>query len=133
MEIPACLAQLTLLQNVENLKPYHPHPPEIGPTHKAPPQELVDGEEKFEVEDIITHRLVGHHKLLEYLVWFKGNLEHMLLRSSEPTRPYRQTTSPGRPDLTKPNKPSVPSGASQNPPSPGAQDTDRFLEQAVDF
>ncbi len=46
------------LQNVENLKPYHTYPPEVKPSHKAPPQELVEGEEEFEVEEIITHRLV---------------------------------------------------------------------------
>ncbi len=50
------------------------------PTHKqellalmteAPP-ELVEGEEEFEVEDILAHRLVGPHKQPEFLVCFKG-------------------------------------------------------------
>ncbi len=85
---------------MENLKPYHPSPTEVGPTHEAPPPKLVDdqttheapppklvddqttheapppklvdGEEEFEMEDIITHRLVGPHKQPEYLVRFKG-------------------------------------------------------------
>ncbi len=57
---------------MENLKPYQSCPPEVGPTHKAPLQELVDDKEKFEVEDIIAHRLVCPHKLPEYLVRFKG-------------------------------------------------------------
>ncbi len=82
-----CFTPLTLLQNVENLKPFHPSPPK-----------LVDGEEEVEVEDILTHRLVGHHKQPqpEYLVRFKGcslyylwlpqlNLEH----APEILRAYR--------------------------------------------
>ena len=61
VEIPQRFARLTPLQNVENLKPYHSRPPEVGPSHQAPPQELVDDEEEFEleVEDIIAHRLPG--------------------------------------------------------------------------
>ncbi len=62
----------TLLQNVENMKPYHSCPPEVGPSHEAPPPELVEGEEEFEAEDIIAHQLVSHNKLPEYLVRFKG-------------------------------------------------------------
>jgi hypothetical protein len=55
VEIPQRFALLTPLQNVENLKPYHPSPPEVGPSHEAPPPELVEEEEEFEVEDILTH------------------------------------------------------------------------------
>ncbi len=58
VEIPSCLAQLTLLQNVENLKPYHPCPQEEGPSHEPPLPELVEGEEEFEVEDTGMDRLV---------------------------------------------------------------------------
>ena len=72
VEIPPRFARLTPLQNVENLKPYHPRPPEVGPSHEAPPPELVEGEEEFEVEDILAHRLVGPHKRPEFLVRFKG-------------------------------------------------------------
>ena len=59
VEIPPRLARLTPLQNVENLKPYHSCPEEVGPSHQAPPPELVNDEEEFEVENIIAHRLVG--------------------------------------------------------------------------
>ncbi len=54
----------------ENLKPYNPSPPEVGPSHEAP--ELVEGEEEFVLEDILAHLLVGPHKQPEFLVSFKG-------------------------------------------------------------
>ncbi len=57
---------------MENLKPYHPLPPEVGPSHEAQPPELVEGEEEFEVEDILAHCLVGPHKQPEFLVCLKG-------------------------------------------------------------
>ncbi len=54
------------------MKPYHSCPQEVGPSHQAPPPELVNDEEEFEVEDIIAHRLVGPKQLPEYLMRFKG-------------------------------------------------------------
>ncbi len=60
VEIPPCFARLTPLQNVENLKPYHPSPQEVGPSNEAPPPELKEGEEESEVEDIVQH---APHKL----------------------------------------------------------------------
>lgn len=41
-----------------------------GPNFLAPPPELVEGEEEFEVEAILAHRKVGGH--LKYLVKWKG-------------------------------------------------------------
>ncbi len=111
MEIPPCFTLLTPLQNVENLKPFHPSPPEVGPSQEAPPPELVEGEEEFELEDILAHHLVGPHKRPEFLVSFKGygpeddlwlpqhNLEHAqdILRAYQ----ARQTN-----DLSRPARPS---------------------------
>jgi hypothetical protein len=37
-----------------------------------PPPETIDGEEEYEVEDILMHRETGRHRKLQYLVKWKG-------------------------------------------------------------
>ena len=43
-----------------------------GPNFVRPPPDLIQGEEEFEVERIINHRLFGRHKTLQYLIKWKG-------------------------------------------------------------
>ena len=68
IEVPPKLSRIEPLQNVLNLKPYHERPPEIGPTNAQAQPDLVDGEEEYEVEDILAHRAKG--RTTEYLVRF---------------------------------------------------------------
>eukprot|EP00961_Rhodomonas_salina_P094561 1272613-Rhodomonas_salina.1 len=67
IEVPPLLSRIepTSIQNVLNLKPYHELPPDIGPTNVQAPPDLIDGEDEFEVEDIIAHHAKG--KTTEYL------------------------------------------------------------------
>src|SRR5712672_4078410 len=43
-----------------------------GPNFTQPPPDLVQGNEEFEVETIINHRLFGRCKTLQYLIKWKG-------------------------------------------------------------
>src|SRR5712672_2861260 len=43
-----------------------------GPNFTRPPPDLVQGNEEFEVETIINHRLFGQRKTLQYLIKWKG-------------------------------------------------------------
>jgi hypothetical protein len=43
-----------------------------GPNFLRPPPDLIDGEEEFEVERIISHRRHGRSRTLQYLVKWKG-------------------------------------------------------------
>ena len=74
----------------------------------------MEGEEEFEVEDILAHRLVGSQRRPEYLVRFKGygpeddlwlpqrNLEHAqaILRAYQ-ARQTNDLSRPARPDRTQ--------------------------------
>src|SRR6266478_3464980 len=53
------------------LNPYH-ETTAHGPNFTRPPPDLIEGEEEFEVERIVTHRLFGRTKRLQYLVKWKG-------------------------------------------------------------
>lgn len=65
------LQQVCPVQNVEYLRPYHPRNPHMGAFCPIPPAPIqVDGEEEFEVEDILAHRTMG--KQLQYLIRWKG-------------------------------------------------------------
>jgi hypothetical protein len=43
-----------------------------GPNFSRPPPDLIDGEEEYEVERIISHRHHGRSQTLQYLVKWKG-------------------------------------------------------------
>ena len=43
-----------------------------GETYTQLPPELIDGEEEYEVEEIINERRKGCNKKLEYLIKWKG-------------------------------------------------------------
>ena len=43
-----------------------------GANYLRPPPELVDGEEEFEVENILGHRYFGRRRNLQYLIKWKG-------------------------------------------------------------
>ena len=45
-----------------------------GETYMQPPPELIDGQEEYEVEEIINSRCTRHNKKLQYLVRWKGYL-----------------------------------------------------------
>ena len=64
------LSWLEPTQNVQYLKKYNVCPPELGPQTIPLPPELVGEDEEYEVEDIISHRLVN--KRMQYLVRFKS-------------------------------------------------------------
>src|SRR6266404_2615087 len=43
-----------------------------GPNFTRPPPDLIDGEEEYEVEQIVAHRQFGRSKRLQYLIKWKG-------------------------------------------------------------
>jgi hypothetical protein len=43
-----------------------------GPNFSWPPPDLIDGEEEYEVEQLVAHRYHGRNKTLQYLVKWKG-------------------------------------------------------------
>ncbi len=53
------------------LTPYH-ETPAHGPNFTRPPPDLIDGEDEYEVEQIITHQQFGRLRRLQYLIKWKG-------------------------------------------------------------
>jgi len=45
-----------------------------GETYTQPPPEIIDGEEEYEIEEIINTRRTGRNKKMQYLVRWKGYL-----------------------------------------------------------
>jgi hypothetical protein len=43
-----------------------------GETYARPPPETIDGQEEYEVEDIVMHRRTGRNRKLQYLIKWKG-------------------------------------------------------------
>src|SRR6266436_3343740 len=53
------------------LNPYH-ETKEHGPNFTRPPPDLIEGEEEYEVEWIVAHRMFERSKSLQYLVKWRG-------------------------------------------------------------
>src|SRR6266481_2231870 len=53
------------------LTPYH-ETQAHGPNFTRPPPDLIDGEDEYEVEQIVAHRQFGRAKKLQYLIKWKG-------------------------------------------------------------
>src|SRR6266403_124482 len=53
------------------LNPYH-ETDAHGPNFTCPPPDLIEGEEEYEVEQIVAHRTFGRSKCLQYLIKWKG-------------------------------------------------------------
>jgi hypothetical protein len=70
LELSRRLNRISPVQNVQYLRPYHNRDPSDGFVPAAPPPIVIDGEEEYEVEDIIAHRYVSRRK--DYLVRWKG-------------------------------------------------------------
>jgi hypothetical protein len=70
IEVPPRLQRIEPIQNVVHLKPYIVRPPDIGPTDPVPLPDIIDDQEEYEVEDILSHRSKGTKT--QYLVRFKG-------------------------------------------------------------
>ena len=70
IEVPPRLSRIEPIQNVEHLKPYVSRHPSIGPTPPVQFPDIIDGQEEYEVEDILSHRKTGTKT--EYLVRFKN-------------------------------------------------------------
>jgi hypothetical protein len=58
------------VQNVQYLRPYRKRNPSDGVVITPPPPVIIEGEEEFEVEDIVAHCYVQRRK--EYLIRWKG-------------------------------------------------------------
>jgi len=43
-----------------------------GPNFIKPPPDLIDGEEEYEVEAVLNHRMFGHRRQVQYLIKWKG-------------------------------------------------------------
>jgi len=56
------------------LSPYHKTTAH-GPNFSRPPPELIDGEEEYQVEQILGHQYHGHAKALQYLIKWPDYLE----------------------------------------------------------
>ena len=70
IEVPPRLQRIEPIQNVLHLKKYVSLPAWVGPTLVAPPPDMVDDHEEYEVDDILSHRKEGTKT--EYLVLFKN-------------------------------------------------------------
>ena len=46
--------------------------PEHGINFHEPPLELIEGEEEYEVEQVLNSRCHGRAKKLQFLIWWKG-------------------------------------------------------------
>ncbi|TFY62606.1 hypothetical protein EVG20_g6644 [Dentipellis fragilis] len=57
--------------HVSLLMPYH-ETPEYGPNYARPSPDIIQGEQEFEVEDIIKSRHFGKNKRLQYLIKWRG-------------------------------------------------------------
>jgi hypothetical protein len=57
--------------HIDLLTPYHATT-SYGENYPQPPPELIDGEEEYEVEDIISDRKHGRNKIQQYLIKWKG-------------------------------------------------------------
>ena len=53
------------------LTPYH-ETMEHGANYQCPPPEMIDDQEEYEVEQVISHRYYGCKKTLQYLICWKG-------------------------------------------------------------
>ena len=53
------------------LTPYH-ETKEHGTNYQQPPPEMINDQEEYEVEQVISHQYYGHKKALQYLVQWKG-------------------------------------------------------------
>src|SRR6266436_4213816 len=53
------------------LNPYH-ETKAHSPNFTRPPPDLIEGEDKYEVERIVAHRVFGRSKRLQYLIKWKG-------------------------------------------------------------
>ena len=53
------------------LLPYH-ETLTFGPNFSRPPPDLIDGEEEYEVEQILNHRRHGRSRQLQYFIKWKG-------------------------------------------------------------
>ena len=53
------------------LTPYH-ETKEHGTNYQWPPLEMIDDQEEYEVEQVISHRYYRHKKALQYLIHWKG-------------------------------------------------------------
>src|SRR6266481_3394998 len=53
------------------LNPYH-ETKAHGPNFTRPPPDLIEGEEEYEVEQIVAHRTFGRSQRLQYLIKWKG-------------------------------------------------------------
>ncbi len=53
------------------LMPYH-EMHAYGPNFTQPPPDLINGEDKYEIEQIVTHQQFGRSKKLQYLIKWKG-------------------------------------------------------------
>jgi len=53
------------------LTPYH-ETTAYGPNFIKPPPDLIDGEEEYEVEAVLNHRMFGRQRQVQYLIKWKG-------------------------------------------------------------
>src|SRR5712675_935110 len=53
------------------LTPYH-KTTAYGPNFIKPPPDLIDGEEEYEVEAVLNHRMFGRRRQVQYLIKWKG-------------------------------------------------------------
>ena len=53
------------------LTPYH-ETTAYGPNFIRPPPDLIDGEEEYEVEAVLNHRMFGRRRQVQYLIKWKG-------------------------------------------------------------
>ena len=88
--------------HIDLLTPYHKTLTH-GPNYQRPPPELVDGEEEYEVKNILDSRHFGRGQRLQYLVKWKGYpdsenqwVNKADIHADEAIAEYNDSTSAGR-------------------------------------
>ena len=70
LELPRSMGKIRNVFHIDLLIPFN-ETNEYGQAFSQPPPELIDGEEEYEVEEIIKHRRSGRNRKQEYLIKWK--------------------------------------------------------------
>ena len=70
IELPSTM-KIHNVFHIDLLIPYN-ETEAYGETYTQPPPEIIDGEEEYEIEEIINTRRTGKNKKMQYLVRWKG-------------------------------------------------------------
>jgi len=102
LDLPPQMFKLWPVFHVSLLEPYVASDPSVPRSDPPPPPDIIDGEEEYEVEQLLDRR--GSGRSLEYLVHFAGYPIHLaewtpisnLLNANELVKSFDSTFTPRR-------------------------------------